>query len=59
MTQGGDGRLKYDYKEIANKYLELKSEKDTANFFNCSKVVVRKACESYGIEIKKGLSQEY
>lgn len=59
MTIGGDGRTKYNYKEIADKYLELQSEKETAQYFNCSKVIVQKACQCYNIEIKRGLSEDY
>ena len=59
MTVGGEGRNKYNYREIVEKYLELGSEKNTASFFQCSLSVVQKACESYNIKIKKGLSAEY
>jgi len=59
MTLGGEGRTKYDYKAIAEKYLELKSEKETASFFGCSKIVVQHACEANGIKIKRVLSEEY
>lgn len=59
MTIGGEGRTKYNYKEIADKYLELKSEKQVCNFFNCTEYVVQKACESFGVKIKKGLTQDY
>lgn len=49
-TVGGQSRpLKYDYKEIANKYLELRSYKETANYFNCSYIVVKEACTLYNI----------
>lgn len=59
MTLGGEGALRYNYKEIADKYLELQSEKKTKDFFNCSNYVVQQACKKYNIKIKKGLSQEY
>lgn len=59
MTIGGDGVVKYDYREIADKYLELKCEKYVTDFFNCSPSVVQKACQKYNIEIKKGLSETY
>ena len=58
-TKGGEGRKKYDYKQIAEKYLELQNEKDTAIFFNCSVDTVQKACRTNNIEIKKGLPQSY
>lgn len=50
-THGGDGKILYDYKEIANKYLELKNQKETAQFFNCDITVVKHACEEYNIPI--------
>ena len=59
MTIGGDGVIKYDYKEIANKYLELGCEKYVAEYFNCSPSVVQKACQKYNIEIKKGIPKIY
>ena len=43
-TRGGDGKQLYDYKEIANKYLELQSIQETALFFNCDCHTVRIAC---------------
>lgn len=58
-TFGGDGRTKYDYKLLADTYLETKSEKNTAEMFGCSKSVVQHACETYSIKINKGLSPEY
>lgn len=59
MTLGGEGNALYDYKEIADKYLELQSEKEVAKYFNCSYVTVRKACETYGIIIKQGGLTKY
>lgn len=59
MTIGGDGVIKYDYKEIADKYLELGCEKYVAEYFNCSPSVVQKACQKYNIEIKKGIPKIY
>lgn len=41
----------YNYEELANKYLELKSVKQVSNFFNCSLDTVRKACKEMGVEI--------
>lgn len=32
-TRGGDSKKYYDYKKIVDKFLELKSEKKTADFF--------------------------
>lgn len=43
-TRGGDGSLLYDYKELANKYKELQSIRETAYFFNCDEDTVKRAC---------------
>lgn len=51
VTKGGDGKILYDYKEIADKYIELKHQKETANFFKCDVNTVRTACKECGIEI--------
>ncbi len=59
MTMGGEGNLIYNYKEIANKFLELKNEKKTAAFFECSPSIVQKACAEYNIEIPKGSTKEF
>ena len=50
-TLGGDSKRYYNYTEIAKKYLELKSEKEVCEYFNCDPKVVRKACAENGIEI--------
>ena len=50
-TLGGDSKRYYDYKELANKYLELKNQKETAKFFNCDIETIRKACIEENIEI--------
>ena len=49
-TLGGDSRRLYDYKEIANKYQELKNIEKTAAFFGCDKQVVKNACEENQIK---------
>lgn len=41
---------KYDYKQIADRYLELLSQAETAKEFNCSTDTVKKACEAYDID---------
>lgn len=51
-TMGGDSKKYYDYKTIANKYLELQNQKDTAEYFNCDVLTVRNACKEYGVQIK-------
>lgn len=50
-TLGGEGRPLYDYLAIVNKYLELKNQNDTANYFNCHIDTVRTACKAYNIQI--------
>lgn len=51
-TLGGDSRRLYDYKELANAYLELGSVKEVAKKYNCDEKPVRLACQENGIEIK-------
>lgn len=58
MTKGGDGNTLYDYKEIADKYLELENEAETADFFGCSKGTVQSACKAYDITIKRNVQQK-
>ena len=48
-TYGGDGKPLYNYKIIAEKYLELKSQQATAKFFHCDPETVKKACDINGI----------
>lgn len=55
-TKGGDGKKYYDYDIIANKYLELQNQKETAAFFNCDTAVVRQACIEKNIPIKSSQS---
>ena len=50
-TLGGDSKKYYDYKKIADKYLELKSQKETAEYFNCCIETVRYACRENGVQI--------
>ena len=50
-TLGGESKRYYNYREIADKYLELKSQKETAKFFGCDVHTVRKACNNYNIPI--------
>ena len=50
-TKGGDGKQYYNYEEIAEKYLELLSVKDTANFFHCTADTIHKACIQEGVSI--------
>lgn len=48
-TLGGDSKHYYNYQEIANKYLELQSQKETAKYFNCDIHTVRVACKQCNI----------
>ena len=50
-TLGGESKRYYNYKEIADKYLELKNQKETAEYFDCDVLTVRKACNNYNIPI--------
>lgn len=50
-TLGGDSKRYYDYTEVAKKYLELKSEKEVCDYFNCDKFVVQNACKENNIYI--------
>lgn len=51
-TLGGEGLCKHNYKEIANKYAELLSVKQTAELFGCDLKVVRRACAANNIKIQ-------
>ena len=50
-TLGGDSKRIYDYQIIAKKYSELKSQKETAKYFQCDVETVKKACQENNIEI--------
>lgn len=50
-TLGGDSKHYYDYQKIAQKYLELQNQKETAKFFGCDAETVRKACLDQNITI--------
>lgn len=50
-TLGGDGKVLYNYQEIANKYKELLNQQKTASFFNCDTHTVKTACEQMGVLI--------
>lgn len=50
-TLGGESKRYYNYKEIADKYLELQNQRETAKFFNCDILTVRKACNNCNIPI--------
>lgn len=50
-TRGGDSKKYYNYKEIAQKYLEKLNEKETSKYFNCTVDTVRQACIQENISI--------
>ena len=50
-TLGGDGKVLYNYKEIADKYKELQNQQKTAEYFNCDVHTVKVACEEYNVPI--------
>ena len=50
-TLGGDSKRYYNYKEIADKYLELKSEKEVMKYFHCDWKTVQSACLENNIKI--------
>ncbi len=50
-TRGGDSKKYYDYKEIAEKYLELGTMIRVCEFFHCDYATVRVACKEYGVKI--------
>lgn len=50
-THGGDGKQLYNYKQIADKYLELQNQRETATFFGCDTFTVRQACKQENIPI--------
>lgn len=54
LTYGGTGKQFYNYEEIANKYLELKSVKDVCDFYNCDPITVRIACKECNVIIDSG-----
>lgn len=58
-TLGGEGKGNknttfYDYKELANSYIELGQENKVAEKFNCSINTVRTACKEQNVEIIMG-----
>lgn len=50
-TLGGDSKRYYNYKEIADKYLELKSKKEVMKYFHCDGKTVQLACLENNIKI--------
>lgn len=56
-TLGGDSKHYYNYQEIANKYLELQNQKETAEYFNCDIHTVKIACEQCNVKIISSADQ--
>ncbi|MDY0198921.1 MAG: GIY-YIG nuclease family protein [Tenuifilaceae bacterium] len=54
ITLGGDGTRLYNYKDIADKYLEIQNQAEVARFFNCDVKVVKHACDECKILLKTG-----
>lgn len=54
LTYGGAGKQFYNYEEISNKYLELKSVKDVCDFYDCDPITVRIACKECNVIIDSG-----
>lgn len=50
-TYGGDGKVLYDYKLIAEKYLELQNQTKVANFFHCDSDTVLRALKNEKVKI--------
>lgn len=50
-TRGGDGKQLYNYKKIADKYLQLQSMQKTAQFFHCDLFTVKTACLNEGVSL--------
>lgn len=50
-TLGGESKRYYNYKKLADKYLELLNLEKTAKFFGCDTDTIRKACKNYNIKI--------
>ena len=50
-TRGGDSKKYYDYKEIADKYLELQNQQETAKYFDCDVHTIRMACRDTKVDI--------
>ena len=50
-TRGGDSKKYYDYKEIAEKYLELGTMIRVCEFLHCDYATVRTACKECGVKI--------
>lgn len=51
FTYGGTGKQLYDYRAIANKYIELGCVTKVCEFYCCDPQTVRNACEYYEINI--------
>lgn len=50
-TLGGDGRVIYNYQELASFYLKVKNIKEVCKKYGCDEHTVSTACKNIGIEI--------
>lgn len=57
-TLGGDGRRLYDYKLLAQEYLNLGTIKAVCKKYDCDEKPVQQACHEYGIQIKIAPNQQ-
>ena len=51
LTYGGSGKQFYDYKELADKYDELGSVNNVADFFGCDSHTATEACRKCGVDV--------
>ena len=51
-TLGGEGAVKYNYKEISEAYIKFGTAKQVCDYFNCSLKVVQRACQEYNVKIQ-------
>lgn len=57
-TLGGDSRRIYDYKELAQAYLELGTIKAVKEKYHCDAQTVSLACKENNIKIKRAVNQK-
>ena len=57
-TLGGDGTIKYDYKTIANYYLQVQNISQTAKYFDCCYETVKRALLEYNIETNQQVNNK-
>lgn len=57
-TFGGDGKILYDYKLLAEDYLKTNCLQDTAKKFHCDRDTVKRACYAYNIPILTSMERQ-